>query len=297
MKAAVIGVNGFLGQHLAHHLHQQGWEVHGYGRKARALIPLRSYKVIDLTNTDDIKNIDTEVDFIFYFSGVTGTYKAYDDYEKYIDVNEKGLLNILSLLRERKSKSRIIFPSTRLVYKGVESIPLKEEDEKEFKTIYALTKWFGEQVLQHYATYFNIPYTIYRICVPYGNIFNSQYSYGTIGFFLSNAKAGKNITLYGDGSLKRTFTYVTEISSQIFQSVVKQDSVNKIYNITGETFSLKEVALAIAKKYEVELEYKKWPENDKLIESGDTIFDGSKIQQLINYKTRYTFSKWLQDLI
>lgn len=297
MKAAVIGVNGFLGQHLAHHLHQQGWEVHGYGRKAQALIPLRSYKVIDLTNTDDIKNIDTEVDFIFYFSGVTGTYKAYDDYEKYIDVNEKGLLNILSLLRERKSKSRIIFPSTRLVYKGVESIPLKEEDEKEFKTIYALTKWFGEQVLQHYATYFNIPYTIYRICVPYGNIFNSQYSYGTIGFFLSNARAGKNITLYGDGSLKRTFTYVTEISSQIFQSVVKQDSVNKIYNITGETFSLKEVALAIAKKYEVELEYKKWPENDKLIESGDTIFDGSKIQQLINYKTRYTFSKWLQDLI
>ena len=297
MKAAVIGVNGFLGQHLAHHLHQQGWEVHGYGRKARALIPLRSYKVIDLTSRDDIKNIDTEVDFIFYFSGVTGTYKAYDDYEKYIDVNEKGLLNILSLLRERKSKSRIIFPSTRLVYKGVESIPLKEEDEKEFKTIYALTKWFGEQVLQHYATYFNIPYTIYRICVPYGNIFNSQYSYGTIGFFLSNARAGKNITLYGDGSLKRTFTYVTEISSQIFQSVVKQDSVNKIYNITGETFSLKEVALAIAKKYEVELEYKKWPENDKLIESGDTIFDGSKIQQLINYKTRYTFSKWLQDLI
>ena len=297
MKAAVIGVNGFLGQHLAHHLHQQGWEVHGYGRKARALIPLRSYKVIDLTSRDDIKNIDTEVDFIFYFSGVTGTYKAYDDYEKYIDVNEKGLLNILSLLRERKSKSRIIFPSTRLVYKGVESIPLKEEDEKEFKTIYALTKWFGEQVLQHYAVYFNIPYTIYRICVPYGNIFNSQYSYGTIGFFLSNARAGKNITLYGDGSLKRTFTYVTEISSQIFQSVVKQDSVNKIYNITGETFSLKEVALAIAKKYEVELEYKKWPENDKLIESGDTIFDGSKIQQLINYKTRYTFSKWLQDLI
>ena len=109
MKAAVIGVNGFLGQHLAHHLHQQGWEVHGYGRKAQALIPLRSYKVIDLTNTDDIKNIDTEVDFIFYFSGVTGTHKAYDDYEKYIDVNEKGLLNILFLLRERKSKSRIIF--------------------------------------------------------------------------------------------------------------------------------------------------------------------------------------------
>ena len=296
MKAAVIGINGYLGQHMGLYLMQQGWEVHGYGRKDKPLVTVTRYSVLDLTDKKSFLEFDIDVDFIFYFSGITGTFKAYSDYEAFIDINEKGLLHLLNEMKEKKSSARVVFPSTRLVYKGIDSNAIKEDDEKEFKSIYALTKWFGENVLQQYATYFNIPFTIYRICVPYGNLFNSDYSYGTIDFFLSKARDKKNISLYGDGGLKRTFTHIVDICAQIGQSVVKVESYNNIYNIGGETYSLREVAAKIADQYSIGLDYTDWPAADALIESGDTIFDSSKIEQLLKYHPQYNFEGWLKDL-
>ena len=49
--------------------------------------------------------------------------------------------------------------------------------------------------------YFHSHFTIFRICVPYGNLIDELYSYGTIGFFINRAMKGQNITIYGDGSL------------------------------------------------------------------------------------------------
>lgn len=59
---------------------------------------------------------------------------------------------------------------------------MKEDDEKETKTIYAVNKIACENLLYAYRQNFDIPYTIFRICVPFGNMFSDDYSFGTIGF-------------------------------------------------------------------------------------------------------------------
>jgi UDP-glucose 4-epimerase len=296
MKAAVIGCNGYIGKHLALFLQDQGWEVHGYGKRPSFDLNISNYTSLDIQKRSDLDRFDTQVDHIFYFSGITGTSAAYNAYENYIDVNEKGLLHILDKVRSADHKPRIIFPSSRLVYKGVTDVPLPENAEKEFKTIYALNKWFGEQVLQQYGNYFDIPFSIFRICVPYGNLFTDSYSYGTIGFFLNRAKTGEPITLFGDGGQKRTFTHVEDICLQIYHALNKPASVNNILNISGETFSLKEVAEQIAGKYKVAVNFKDWPPMDAKLESGDTIFDGSRISQLIQKPLKNSFQSWLQTI-
>ena len=296
MKAAVLGCNGYLGKHLSLYLKKEGWQVAGYGTQATASVPLDRYFHLDVQNKDDFKSLDTSVDFIFYFAGITGIATGYDHCEKFIDVNEKGLVRLLDYMRVNKTGARLVFPSTRLVYKGVPGMPLNENAEKECKTIYALNKWFGEQVIAQYTAYFGIPHTIFRICVPYGNMLDDKYSYGTIGFFLNKAAKKEAITLFGKGEPQRTFTHIEDICIQISEAVKHPGSLNNTYNTMGEQFSLKEIAGRIGQRFGVNLEYIDWPPMDALMESGDTIFDSRKVYDLLKMPLKHNFHDWLESL-
>ncbi len=298
MKILFLGCNGYLGKHLCQYMAGLGNDVYGADiADSTDLTFLTSYIKVDVANSNCFKVIDLNVDFIFFFSAITGTIAAYDSFEKYIDVNEKGILNLLNSIRSTNFRPQIIFPSTRLVYKGKTGTPLPEDAEKEFKTLYALNKWTGEQLLEQYSKYFNVPYTVFRICVPYGNSFGNAYSYGTIGFFIQSAISNKAINLYGDGSYMRTFTHVDDICSQIYRSLSKKCAVNEIFNIDGETFSLKDVAMHISGKYEAEIKFVEWPESEKYIETGDTIFESSKIKRLLDGNSiTNTLVEWISKL-
>jgi len=296
MTATIIGCNGYIGKHLAKYLLEKDWEVYGYDISAESLVDGVKYTAGKLLTKNDVYSINLNVDYCFYFAGITGTTKAYDDYELFIDLNEKVLLYLLDRMRHDNFKGRIIFPSTRLIYKGEKNILLKEDAPKEFKTIYALNKWFGENIIRQYQEYFGINYNIFRICVPYGNLFSDGYSYGTIVFFLNNAMAKKNITLFGTGEQRRTFTHVEDICNQIYNIIINIKSINEIFNIAGENFSLLEVATKIASKFDVKVENKEWPQLDEKMESGDTIFDGSKILEYTRINQDHFFDSWLKEI-
>lgn len=284
MDSIVFGTNGYLGKNLTVFLRDKGHKIKCFDLQPDAFDNSLDYKRIDISIKSEFESIDLNIDYIYFFSGITGAWDGFENYEKYIDVNEKGLLNLLTAMIAQNSKAKIIFPSTRLVYKGQKDKKLKEEDDKEPKTIYALNKLVCEQLLELYRNTFGINYTVYRICVPYGQIIPGELSYGTIGFFMNKAKNKENITLYGDGNQKRTFTHVEDICSKIFESVSKPESNGNIYNIGGDTASLVDIAISIAKKHDVKVEFIEWPENALKIESGDTVFDGSKLEDISSIK-------------
>lgn len=289
-RCAVIGGQGFIGKHLVYYLKKQGHDVVSYD-----IIDLQDegYHKIDMTDKESVASIDLSVDYIFMFAGLTGTYAGFDAYEKYININELSLLNLLDAIRKSEHQPKVIFPSTRLVYKGCDK-PLKESDEKESKTIYAANKLACEGYTQAYHDSFDIPYTIFRICIPYGNMLSNDYSFGTVGFFIKQACAGKDITLYGGGTIKRTFTHMEDLCRQVIEGALKPESNGEIYNVGGETLSLHDAAEIIAKKYGVNVTAVPWPERDLRIESDHTYFDDAKIQSLLHfgdYKRLIDFTK------
>ena len=290
MRCAVIGGKGFLGKHLVYYLKKKGHQVLSYDIVESEE---EGYARIDMTDANSVASMDLDVDYVFMFAGLTGTYAGFDAYEKYVAINEMALLNLLDAIRKSSFRPKVIFPSTRLVYKG-EDKPLKEEDEKESKTIYAANKITCEGYLQAYRDSFDIPYTVFRICIPYGNLLSNDYSFGTVGFFIKQAKAGKDITLYGGGSIKRTFTHMEDLCYQVIEGAFAKGSDGGIYNVGGETLSLKDAAEIIARKYGVKVTAVLWPERDLRIESDHTYFDDTKIQALlggITYKRLEDFSK------
>jgi len=296
LSCTILGANGYLGRHLTFSLHQKGFRVFAYDiqPERNPNIPKEvPYESFDICQNYEHVNLD--VDYLFVFSGITGTKNGFDNYKTFIEVNEIGLLNILTKVKDMERKPKIIFPSTRLVYKG-EEYALPEGAEKEAKTIYAANKLACEHYLQMYANCFDIKYTIYRICVPYGNQFDGEFSYGTIGAFLNRAKSGGAITLYGDGEIKRTLTHVNSICQQITDSMSLPESDNQTLNIAGETFSLKELAIKIASIYGTEVSFIPWNDMDLKIESGSTVFDGEKIEQLIEVDGRWLFEDWVKGI-
>ena len=251
------------------------------------------YQCVDMTRAEAVLQIDLNVDYIFMFAGLTGTYAGFDAYEKYININEIALLNLLDAIRKSEYRPKVIFPSTRLVYKGYDK-PLKEEDNKESKTIYAANKIACEGYLQAYHDSFDIPYTVFRICIPYGNMLSTDYSFGTVGFFIKQAKAGKDITLYGAGTIKRTFTHMEDLCYQIVEGAMKKECDGQIFNVGGETLSLRQAAEIVANKFGTKVVDVPWPEKDLRIESDHTYFDDTKIQALLGgmtYKRLEDFSK------
>lgn len=280
MKITVVGANSYIARNLIFEIKQ---------RKIKADLKLydyadsqtdgeQNYQKIDILDRDSVSKIDFDCDIIYMFVGKTGTITGFGNYEEFIDINEKALLNILNEYRNQHSSAKIIYPSTRLVYRG-DDMPLKEDAVKEFKTIYAINKYACEQYLKIFHNFFDVKYCIFRICVPYGTLLPAASSYGTIGFMLNKAKANQNITLYGDGSARRTFTYIKDLCDILIDGALSDKCLNDVYNIGGENRSLKEVAEIIAKKYGVGIDYIDYPSEQLKIESGDTVFCDEKLKQ------------------
>jgi UDP-glucose 4-epimerase len=291
-KAIVFGANGYLGRHIAYFLKQNRVEFIPVDIADKSIDGYLNYQKIDVTDIKNLQQLDFIVDYVFVFAGLTGTGDSPEIIQKFTKVNEQGLANVINCCEGIKGL-RIIFPSTRLVYKGIENTHLLEESEKEHKTIYAKNKIACEHMLARSI----VDYTIFRICVPYGNLIDSNYSYGTIGFFIRKASKGENITIYGDGGLKRTFTHVRDIVQSIFKSVQLKSTINDVYNIgSNDALSLLEVANLVAQKYGVKVEFVDWPEEALKIESGDTIFDDRKLKKVTNYKYQHSLKQWIDKI-
>lgn len=277
-KVAIIGARGLIGRHLAWYLK----ENKSITAEQYDVVDIKGdhYHMVNMLDKDAVSKIDLDVDLIFMMTGLTGTKVGFDKYEQFVDINEMPLLNLLDAIRKSPFRPKVIFPSSRLVYKGIDK-PLKEDDEKDARTIYAVNKIACENYLKVYNYNYDIPYTIFRICVPYGNMLDNNYSFGTIGFFIKMASEGKDITMYGGGTIKRTFTHLYDVCYQMVEGAMISNSDNQIYNIGGETYTLYDAAEIFAVKYGVNVVSVPWPEADLRLESSHTYFDDHKIQDLL----------------
>lgn len=294
-KIAVLGANGYIARNLVYVLKRDypDFELFLYGRESDNSDNCENYKSVDMTDKNSVKNIDLSCDIVFMFVGKTGSIKGFDEYDSFIDINERTLLNLLTEYLRQGSKAKIIYPSTRLVYKGKQG-PQKEEAEKEFKTIYAINKYACEQYLEQFYRVYDVQYSIFRVCIPYGTLIKDASSYGTTEFMLSKATKGDNIILYGDGSVRRTLTYMEDLCKILIEGALSNKCVNDVFNIGGEDYSLKEMANLIANKYGVSIDYIDWPDVALKIESGDTVFDDSKLQKIIKKDYNGRFRKWIE---
>ena len=280
---ALFGSKGYLGTQLAEFFKRRNVEVECFD------IPR-----CDVTSAAFWNLFDPErYEAVLFFAGMTGTEQSFVNADGFLAVNEQGLLNLLKKLAPLGEKAPyVVFPSSRLVYRGAE-VSLREDDPKETKTVYAVNKLACEALLQAYSVRYGIRHAVVRICVPYGNIVSHDYSYGTVGFFLKQTTSGK-ITLYGDGSLRRTFTHVADICEIIYR--LSAGKIAGTFNIGGNDLTLQEAAQVIASRKECEVSFVPWPELALRLESGSTFFDSSRLAAATGFTDYRSFSVFALEI-
>jgi len=294
-RISILGSNSYIGAHLTKQLIDLKCELFLYDKCEQSIFPQVNYKQFDILNIKEINKIELDVDALFLFSGITGTTIGFEKYKDFIDINEIGLLNLLDAIKIRQFKTRVVYPSSRLVYKGYKNKMLKETGKKEPKTIYALNKFNCEEYLKIYHRCFNINYTILRICIPYGHYIKNLISYGTINHFLTKAEKGEDIIVYGNGLQKRTFTHIEDLCNVLILSGFNPSTNNDIFNVGGkDILSLFEIAQYISKAYQVGIKLTQWDSISAKIESGDTVFDSTKLDSIIKYQYKYNFADWMK---
>ena len=295
MRALVLGANGYVGRHLRLQLIEAGIS-HTLGDIQREHSEGDSaYVQLDLLDKESFSHLIENHDVIYCLSGKTGTYDGFKNYESFVETNELALLNLLDVTAKLNPSAKIVFPSTRLVYKGIKDAELAEDSRMEAKTIYAVNKIACEKYLECYANSFDLRYLVLRICVPYGNAFGGDYSYGTLGMMFNQASKG-TIRLFGDGSQRRTLTHIVDISRIFVQAGLDNELAGDVFNIGGpDNLSIREIAEAIAKIRGANIENHPWPDHHKKIESGDTVFNGSKLESRINVSFHHDFYSWLKS--
>ena len=103
--------------------------------------------------------------------------------------------------------------------------------------------------------------------------------------------------MFGDGSQKRSLIHVEDLCQIIFNASFHNRLDNNVFNIAGpDVLSISDIAEFIAKKFYVGVKYVQWPQEHSVIESGDTIFDESKLQSLISYQYKHSFAEWIDAL-
>jgi nucleoside-diphosphate-sugar epimerase len=183
-------------------------------------------------------------DYVFHFAAVVGVNRTQENPIKVLkDID--GIRNILDLSKNSTVK-HVYYSSSSEVYGEPVELPQNEHRTPLNSRIpYAVVKNLGECFFKSYHQEFHLDYTIFRFFNTYGPGQSKDF---VTTKFIAAALKGEDITLYGDGSQTRTFTYIddnTECINLIFEKhLVKNDVIN-LGN--DELTTIKELAELIVK--------------------------------------------------
>jgi len=141
-----------------------------------------------------------------------------------------------------------VFASSAAVYGEVATLPVGEDVQTRPVSPYGIDKLASEYALDYYAQVHGVPTTALRFFNVYGprQDPSSPYS-GVISIFADRARAGRPLTIFGDGGQTRDFVYVGDVVRAIIAAL--GDSANRVVaNVgTGGEITVLELARSIVK--------------------------------------------------
>ena len=244
MNILVTGSCGFIGSHICEKLLNNNFNVIGIDNfnsdiydnkhKYNNLIILQNYKNY-FNISDDILNdnyiIKHKPDVIIHLAGYANVRKSNSIPEKFIRNNIEVTTKILNEIKQLQNKPLLIYASSSSVYGENKKIPFNESDNLEnIFSIYALSKKICEDIVSLYCKTDNLKAIGLRFFTVYGPRCRPDMA---TYIFLNSIKNDNIINLYGDGSIKRDFTYIDDIVDGIYNCISYNiiNGMHKIYNL------------------------------------------------------------------
>jgi UDP-glucose 4-epimerase len=314
MRALITGGAGFVGSHLAEALLEQGGEVSvidnlstGSIENIEHLKPNKRfrYTIDSVANEPLLAELLDRCDVVFHLAAAVGVKKIVEEPVHTIENNVHGTEVVLR--HANKKKKLVVVASTSEVYGKSTDVPFREDSDlvlgptPKHRWAYACSKAIDEFLALAYWKEKKLPIIILRLFNTVGPRQSGQYGM-VIPTFVRQALAGQPITVFGDGTQSRSFTYVGDVVKGIIALVGHPKAVGEVFNIgngheiTIEALAARVKELAGSKSEIVTIPY------DQAYEAGfedmpRRVPDITKIRTLVGYEPQVQLDEILTRVI
>ena len=300
----VTGGAGFIGSNLSRFLAVNGANVmvlddYSTGRKENTSdFSSLGIELIeaDVSNQQETSKYFSGVDYVFHQAAVPSVPRSISEPLLTNNSNINGTLAVLENCR-LSSVKKIVFAASSSAYGDSEALPKNTSMKSSPLSPYAVQKLAGEMYCKTYFDNFGLRTTALRYFNVYGPYQdpNSEYS-AVIPIFIKKALADKPITIFGDGTTSRDFTFIEDVIQANLRAALSTKSDGHVVNVAyGERFTLTELANKIIEELDSKstIEYLDFRKGDVL----HSLADLSTTKQLIDYDPQFSLSEGLSKTI
>lgn len=248
MTILLTGAAGFIGMHVAEALLARGEKVIGldsltpyydlrlkHARRDRLLAQAHfsflKVNIADRAAVEAVFKQYPDVTRIIHLAAQPGVRHSLIDPYSYIEANVMGHLVMLEAARSLPRLQHFLYASSSSVYGGNQRLPYREDDRVDHPiSLYAATKRADELISEAYGHIFGLPQTGLRFFTVYGPWGRPDMA---PWLFADAILAGRPITLYDGGRLKRDFTFVADIAAGVLGALdhPRADGKPRLLNI------------------------------------------------------------------
>jgi UDP-glucose 4-epimerase len=297
-KYLVTGGCGFIGSHLVESLLNQGQEVIvldnlSTGRRVNLAHIINNEKLEivegDLQDKDLVKKTIKDCNYVFHLAALADIVPSIVNPLSYFSSNVLGTVTLMEAARDAGIK-KFVYSASSSCYGIPETYPTSENSKIDPQYPYAFTKWAGEQAALHWGQVYKIPVLSLRLFNVYGPRSRTSGTYGAVfGVFLAQKINGVPLTIVGDGSQKRDFTFVTDVA-EAFIAASKSEYQNTVFNVgSGNTYSVNYLAQLLGDKT---VHIPKRPG-----EPDCTFADIGKIRNLLGWTPKVSFEEGIRKML
>lgn len=256
-KYLVTGGCGFIGSHLADALVAQGHVVRildDLSTGKRENPPAAAEIVVgDVADAALVRRTMEGCDGCFHLAAIASVQRGNEDWLGTHAANLTGTIAVLDAARPRRLP--VVYASSAAVYGDNPALPLDESAATRPLSAYGADK-LGCELHARVATLVHgVPTFGFRFFNVYGprQDPSSPYS-GVISIFVDRLRAGRAVTIFGDGGQSRDFVYVADVVRCLLAAMERRPAPPAVFNVcTGKATSVRELAGAVAKLCGVEL--------------------------------------------
>jgi UDP-glucose 4-epimerase len=308
----VIGATGSTGPHLTKYLNDENFLVYATGLKPRSRDYFGMNNVIyvqlDISKKDDFELLPTNFDAVVLLAGaMPARMKGYDPYE-YVNVNITGTLNVLEFCRLNKIK-KLIFAQTHSDVSGhwntgeqIAADASRSINLKGDHAMYVISKCAAADMVEHYHQEYDMQTIVLRLPTIYcnwpaanfyvdGKLQDMAYMY-----LINKAIKGEQLEVWGDPTATKDIVYIKDFVC-IVKNALESRFAQGTYNVgSGIGTSLDDQIKGMVEVFSPqgkasEIIYK--PEKRTQV---SYLYDISRTQRELRYKTKYPYKKMLLDM-
>ncbi|VVS95893.1 Uncharacterized 37.6 kDa protein in cld 5'region [Sphingomonas aurantiaca] len=233
MRVLVTGAAGFIGFNVSRHLLARGDTVLGIDSLNKYYdVTLKHARLAELDKLGGgfaFKQVDfsdhvaldaaldgEQFDRIIHLGAQAGVRYSIENPRAYLQANLAGHLNMIEIARHRQVE-HMVYASSSSVYGGNDTLPFRVEDRVDQPlSLYAATKKADELMSETYAHLYRIPLTGLRFFTVYGPWGRPDMA---MWLFTKAIFDGRPIYVFGEGNMRRDFTYIDDIVAGIVACV------------------------------------------------------------------------------